>query len=138
MKRSPIRPSPNTLSQNLDLHEGTIAGLRPSELLSAVFSVANRASRLLGTVPRRPDRRHLRIRHRNQTSRFLLFSKRKHVIVPVGNLKVSGGFAVKFLRRFFIRLSNFATGRGADQRLQEEIAGHLAFQTEENVRAGMS
>ena len=45
---------------------------------------------------------------------------------------------MKFLRRFFIRLSNFATRRRADQRLQEEIAEHLAFQTEENLRAGMS
>ena len=45
---------------------------------------------------------------------------------------------MKFVRRFFIRLSNFATGRCADQRLQEEIAEHLAFQTEENLRAGMS
>jgi predicted permease len=45
---------------------------------------------------------------------------------------------MKILRRFFIRLSNFATGRRADQRLREEIAGHIAFQTEENLRAGMS
>ena len=45
---------------------------------------------------------------------------------------------MKFLRRFLIRLSNFAARRSADQRLQEEIAEHLAFQTEENVRAGMS
>jgi predicted permease len=45
---------------------------------------------------------------------------------------------VKFLRRFFIRLLNLATGRSADQRLQDEIAEHLAFQTEENLRAGMS
>jgi len=45
---------------------------------------------------------------------------------------------VKFLRRFLIRLSNFATRRSADQRLQEEIAEHLAFQTEENLRAGLS
>jgi predicted permease len=50
----------------------------------------------------------------------------------------SGGFTVKSLRRFFTRLSNFAAGRRADQRLQEEIAEHLAFQTEENLRAGMS
>ena len=28
--------------------------------------------------------------------------------------------------------------RRDDQRLQEEIAEHLAFQTEENLRAGMS
>jgi hypothetical protein len=45
---------------------------------------------------------------------------------------------VKFLRRFFIRLSNFATGHRAPQRLREEIAEHLAFQTDENLRAGMS
>jgi predicted permease len=49
-----------------------------------------------------------------------------------------GGFSVKILRRFLIRLSNFATRRSADERLQEEIAEHLAFQTEENLRAGMS
>ena len=45
---------------------------------------------------------------------------------------------MKFLRRFFIRLSNFTTGRRADQRLREEMAEHLALQTEENLRAGMS
>jgi predicted permease len=45
---------------------------------------------------------------------------------------------MRFLRRFFVRLSNFATGRRADQRLQEEMAEHLALQTEENLRAGMS
>jgi predicted permease len=45
---------------------------------------------------------------------------------------------VKFLRRFFIRLSNFAAGRRADQRLREELAEHLTFQTDENLRAGMS
>jgi putative ABC transport system permease protein len=45
---------------------------------------------------------------------------------------------VKFLRRFFMRLSNLATGRSADQRLQDELAEHLAFQIEENLRAGMS
>src|SRR5712672_316604 len=45
---------------------------------------------------------------------------------------------MRFLRRFFIRLSNFTAGRRADQRLQEEMAEHLALQTEENLRAGMS
>ena len=45
---------------------------------------------------------------------------------------------MRSLRRFFTRLSNFAAGRHGDQRLQEEIAEHLAFQTEENLRAGMS
>ena len=44
---------------------------------------------------------------------------------------------MRFLRRFLIRLSNFATCQSADQRLQEEIAGHIAFQTEENLRTGM-
>jgi predicted permease len=45
---------------------------------------------------------------------------------------------MRFLRRLFIRLSNFATGRRADQRVREEMAEHLALQTEENFRAGMS
>jgi predicted permease len=44
---------------------------------------------------------------------------------------------MRFLRRFLIRLFNFATRQSTDQRLQEEIAEHLAFQTEENLRAGM-
>ena len=45
---------------------------------------------------------------------------------------------MRLLRRFLIRLSNLATARSADQRLREEVAEHLAFQTEENLRAGMS
>jgi predicted permease len=45
---------------------------------------------------------------------------------------------VRYLRRFLIRLSNFVTRRSTDQRLREEIVEHLAFQTEENLRAGMS
>jgi putative ABC transport system permease protein len=44
---------------------------------------------------------------------------------------------MKLLRRFIIRLSNFTAGRRADQRLQEEMAEHLALQTEENLRAGL-
>ncbi len=44
---------------------------------------------------------------------------------------------MRFLRRFLIRFSNFATRRSADGRLQEEIAEHLALQTDENLRAGM-
>jgi predicted permease len=44
---------------------------------------------------------------------------------------------MRFLRRFFIRLSNFTAGRRADQRVREEMAEHLALQTEENLRAGM-
>jgi putative ABC transport system permease protein len=45
---------------------------------------------------------------------------------------------VKFLRRFLIRLANFVTGRSADRRLRDEIAEHLAFQIDENLRVGMS
>ncbi|MBV8630639.1 MAG: ABC transporter permease [Silvibacterium sp.] len=45
---------------------------------------------------------------------------------------------MRILRRFFIRLWNFTAGRRADQRLQEEMAEHLALQTEENLRAGLS
>ena len=44
---------------------------------------------------------------------------------------------MKLLRRFFIRLSNFTARRRADQRVREEMAEHLALQTEENLRAGM-
>src|SRR6478609_7018867 len=45
---------------------------------------------------------------------------------------------MKFLRRFLIRLSNFINRRRADQRLRDEMSEHIAFQTEENIRAGMS
>ncbi|HUB17041.1 MAG TPA: ABC transporter permease [Acidobacteriaceae bacterium] len=42
------------------------------------------------------------------------------------------------LRRLFVRLHNFATGRRGDARLREEMEHHLALQAEENVRAGLS
>ena len=45
---------------------------------------------------------------------------------------------MKSLRRFFVRLLNFVTRRSADQRLQDEIAEHLALQIEENLSAGMA
>jgi putative ABC transport system permease protein len=45
---------------------------------------------------------------------------------------------VKSLRRFLARLSNFATSRRADERLQAEIEEHLALQIEENLRAGLT
>jgi len=45
---------------------------------------------------------------------------------------------MKFLRRLSMRVSNFVMRRSADDRLREEIAGHLALQIEENLRAGMS
>ncbi|MBZ5553224.1 MAG: ABC transporter permease [Acidobacteriia bacterium] len=44
---------------------------------------------------------------------------------------------MRFLRRLLVRLANFATRRQNDQRLREEIEGHLALQTVENLRAGM-
>jgi macrolide transport system ATP-binding/permease protein len=45
---------------------------------------------------------------------------------------------MKSLRRFFARLLNVATTRAQDERLREEIEGHIALQTEENLRAGLS
>src|SRR6202142_2703837 len=45
---------------------------------------------------------------------------------------------MKSLRRFFTRLASFATRRAQDVRLREEIEGHIALQTEENLRAGLS
>ena len=45
---------------------------------------------------------------------------------------------MRFLRRFLARLKNFATGRRDDKRLREEMEEHLALQTDENLRAGMT
>jgi putative ABC transport system permease protein len=45
---------------------------------------------------------------------------------------------MKSLQRFFARLSNLAAGSHTDQRLLEEMEEHLAQQTADNVRAGMS
>src|ERR1700694_3695143 len=45
---------------------------------------------------------------------------------------------MRILRRFLMRIANLAIGHGDDQRLREEIAEHLALQTEENLRACMS
>jgi putative ABC transport system permease protein len=45
---------------------------------------------------------------------------------------------MKSLLRFFARLSNLAAGSRADQRLREEMEEHLAQQTADNLRAGMS
>ncbi|HKW88160.1 MAG TPA: ABC transporter permease [Candidatus Acidoferrales bacterium] len=42
------------------------------------------------------------------------------------------------LRRFLQRLANFAARRPDDARLQEEIAAHVALQTAENLRSGLS
>src|ERR1700758_5554303 len=45
---------------------------------------------------------------------------------------------MKFLRRFFARLFNLTTGRSQEERLREKIAEHVALQTDENLRAGLS
>jgi predicted permease len=43
-----------------------------------------------------------------------------------------------WMKRFVARLSSFATRRAQDERLQEEIVEHIALQTAENIRAGIS
>ena len=45
---------------------------------------------------------------------------------------------MKSLRRFFARLFSFTSRRTQEQRLREEIAEHVALQTEDNLRDGMS
>jgi putative ABC transport system permease protein len=45
---------------------------------------------------------------------------------------------MKSLRRFLSRLGHFATRRRDDERLRQEIEQHIALQTEENLRAGLS
>jgi predicted permease len=45
---------------------------------------------------------------------------------------------MRSLRRLLARVVNFAAGRTDDARLREEMEGHIALQTAENVRAGLS
>ena len=45
---------------------------------------------------------------------------------------------MRSLRRFLTRMSNFISRRVDDARLKEEIEEHVALQTAENVRAGLS
>src|SRR5580693_609046 len=45
---------------------------------------------------------------------------------------------MKSLKRFLARVVNFVTRRTQDERLKEEIEEHIALQTAENVRAGLS
>ena len=45
---------------------------------------------------------------------------------------------MKSLRRFFARVLNLGTTQAQDERLREEIEGHIALQTQENIRAGLS
>ncbi|WP_157467463.1 hypothetical protein [Edaphobacter aggregans] len=44
---------------------------------------------------------------------------------------------MRSLRRFLIRLFNLADRREHEQRLKEEMAEHIALETEENLRAGL-
>jgi predicted permease len=45
---------------------------------------------------------------------------------------------MRAVNRLLARIRNFLSGQRGDRRLREEIEGHLAMQTEENLRAGMS
>jgi macrolide transport system ATP-binding/permease protein len=45
---------------------------------------------------------------------------------------------MKSLRRFLNRIVNVATRRAQDERLREEIEEHIALQTADNIRAGLS
>jgi predicted permease len=45
---------------------------------------------------------------------------------------------MRSLRRFLARLGNFATRRAQDERLREEIDEHIAMQTADNLRAGLT
>ncbi len=45
---------------------------------------------------------------------------------------------MKGLRRFFVRVAGSITRRRDERRLREEVEDHLALQTAENIRAGMS
>jgi macrolide transport system ATP-binding/permease protein len=45
---------------------------------------------------------------------------------------------MKSLKRFFARLASLTTRRRQDERLKEEIDEHIALQTAENIRAGLS
>ena len=50
----------------------------------------------------------------------------------------SGRSRMKILRRFFKRLSSRTSVLKDEERLRAEIEAHIAFQTEENIRAGFS
>ncbi len=45
---------------------------------------------------------------------------------------------MRSLRRFLSRLGHLVTRRAQDERLREEIEEHIALQTAENLRAGLS
>ena len=45
---------------------------------------------------------------------------------------------MRAMKRLISRLRNFATGRSGADRFREEIEQHIAMQTEESIRAGLS
>jgi predicted permease len=45
---------------------------------------------------------------------------------------------MRSVRRFLARLANLAAGRAQDERLKEEIEEHIALQTADNLRSGLS
>src|ERR1700727_1065534 len=45
---------------------------------------------------------------------------------------------MRILNRLFARIWNFGLRRRGDDRMREEMEGHVAMQAEENVRAGMT
>ena len=45
---------------------------------------------------------------------------------------------MRAMRRLIARIVNFTTRRRGDERLREEMESHMAIQTEENIRAGMT
>jgi macrolide transport system ATP-binding/permease protein len=45
---------------------------------------------------------------------------------------------MRTLRRFFKRLRSWVAARKDEERLRAEIEAHIAFQTEENIRTGLS
>jgi hypothetical protein len=45
---------------------------------------------------------------------------------------------MRTLRRFFKRLSSWTTARTNEERMRAEIEAHIALQTDENIRAGLS
>ncbi len=45
---------------------------------------------------------------------------------------------MKSLRRFFARVLNLGATQAQDERLREEIEGHIVLQTQENIHAGLS
>src|SRR5882672_2644420 len=45
---------------------------------------------------------------------------------------------MKALRRFYNRLAGSATNGDSEERLREEVEEHIALQTAENVRAGLT